>query len=320
MTFTIDVFREQIPSGSELRGDPSLPFDGFRPVLEAERSHVSWLKPGARDARATLNASRAGCIVCDGPTYALYEGPLEGRLFVVTPAPRSTYARFLRRYLDWKRETRSGAAPRPAIHPTAIVDPACVLGKDVAIGAYSVVGACTIGDGTVVHEYVRIADDVEIGRECVIREFCSIGGQGFGIVQDENGDNFHMPHVGKVVIRDHVLVFPFTNVDRATLGETVIGDHTCIDHFCHIGHNSRTGRNAIITAGVTLCGGSQVGDGTWLGVHSAVKEKARVGSRVTTGIGAVVTSDVPDGQTWVGNPATEMSAFLRQRKFVKDNS
>ena len=45
----------------------------------------------------------------------------------------------------------------PAIHPTALIDPAAKLGANVRVGAYSVIGAeVEIGDGTIIGTHCTI--------------------------------------------------------------------------------------------------------------------------------------------------------------------
>jgi acetyltransferase-like isoleucine patch superfamily enzyme len=37
-----------------------------------------------------------------------------------------------------------------------------------------------------------------------------------------------------------------------------------------------------------------------------IKNKVRIGNDVTVGMGAVVLKDIPDGETWAGNPAKRL--------------
>ena len=63
------------------------------------------------------------------------------------------------------------------IHPTAQIDPGAVIGRNVAVGAYSVIGAdVEIGEGTVIGPHVVVEGPTRIGRENRISQFASIGG------------------------------------------------------------------------------------------------------------------------------------------------
>jgi serine acetyltransferase len=37
-----------------------------------------------------------------------------------------------------------------------------------------------------------------------------------------------------------------------------------------------------------------------------IKNKVKIGNNVTVGMGAVVLKDIPDGETWIGNPARKL--------------
>jgi UDP-3-O-[3-hydroxymyristoyl] glucosamine N-acyltransferase len=118
-----------------------------------------------------------------------------------------------------------------------------------------------------------------------------------------------MLHIGKVVIEDNVEIFPYTNVDKATLSETRICKGSKIDHYCHIWHNTYVGENVIITAQVVLAGGAKILNKAFLGVNTKVKDSCIVGENSITGMGSVVVCNIPSNEVWAGIPA----------KFLKRN-
>ncbi|MFC2110884.1 hypothetical protein ACFLQ5_00375 [Bacteroidota bacterium] len=143
----------------------------------------------------------------------------------------------------------------------------------------------------------------------MISEFCNIGGQGFGHIKTERGKFENYPHLGNVIIEDNVELFPYVNVDRATLSTTRICRGAKIDHFCHIGHNTYVGENTIITAQVVLCGGSKINKESWIGVGSLIKDSIVVGNNVIVGMGSVVLKNIPNNETWAGSPARPIDDF-----------
>lgn len=296
-------------------GNRSLLFDGFKPVMESSQNHLSWIRPGVNKASYYINNTKAGCIICNQDTYNLFSGNLNDILIIVSSNPLHSFVKILNHFEKMRKESDVNL-----IHPTAIIHPDCNLGAGVRVGAYSILEACTIGDHTTIESNVRILENVTIGEKCHIREFCTIGGAGFGIGKDDEGHNFHVPHIGKTIIGNNVMIFPFSNVDRGTLGNTVIEDNVMIDHFCHISHNTFTGKNTIITAGTILGGGCKVMNDCFLGLNCVVREKIEVGSFVTIAMGAIITKNIPDNATWIGNPAMEIDSFIKQRDFLKKNA
>jgi len=190
------------------------------------------------------------------------------------------------------------------IHPTAIVHPDANIDPSVSIGPYAIVGKCSIGENSCIGASTIIKDFAIIGKKVIIREFCHIGGCGFGMVRDAATKKLlRFPHIGRVVLEDEVELFPYVNVDRGGLGNTTIKRGAKIDHYAHIGHNCTVGENAIITARTVMCGGSSIGANSWSGVGVIIKEKVSVGDDVTIGLGAVVLKNVDDNDIVAGVPA-----------------
>lgn len=69
----------------------------------------------------------------------------------------------------------------------------------------------------------------------------------------------------------------------------IIGDNCNLSQFTTIGSNE--GQAAII------------GDNTYIGPNVCIVENVRIGNKVTIGAGSVVTKDIPDNATAVGNYA-----------------
>lgn len=100
--------------------------------------------------------------------------------------------------------------------------------------------------------------------------------------------------------------------------EAEVGEGLRLDHYAHgvvIHPNVTIGNNVRIFHGVTLAAenmiGSEhqivIGDQAMLGADVKVigtpGTSLTIGSGARVGAGAVVTNDVPAGETWAGNPA-----------------
>lgn len=175
---------------------------------------------------------------------------------------------------------------RCSIHPMAVIEKGVRIGNDVAIGPFTVIRSGTV-----------IGDHVTIGPNCVIGE------EGFQVLR-ANGVNRKIRHCGQTVLEDHVEVGALNAIHRSLFeGATRIGRNAKLDTKIYVGHNCLVGSNAVITAGVVLCGSSAVEDGAWLGPNSSVLNKITVGKNSMIGMGSVVTRSIPADSLAYGVPA-----------------
>lgn len=268
--------------------------DNLADVEHVNATTLDWIKPTNPNKQSIVEKSPAHVILVDEEVQ-----PVQGKILVVVKQPKMALAKVGNHFFIEK--------PEIGIHPTAIIHNEAIIGSNVSIGAYSVIGRTTIGDGCVIDSHVRIYDDVMIGMNCNIKAGAVIGGAGFGFERDENGNKFRFPQIGSVKIGDDVEIGSQTCIDRGALSDTVIGDHTKINNLCHIAHNNRIGRNVTITGCVNLSGGNIIDDNVWIAPNATLKGYIHVGECSIVGMGAVVTKDIPANETWVGNPAHKMS-------------
>jgi UDP-3-O-[3-hydroxymyristoyl] glucosamine N-acyltransferase len=290
-------------------------FMGLSSIFTTTENTITWLRPTTNQKEDLLLQCQAACLVCNEATYVISQQLKPLKMYIVTDKPEMVFLAILKEVDKLLHQTNDSEV---LIHPTAQIHKNAILGTNVRIGAFCIIGNVEIGDNTTILNNVILHDNVKIGNHCVIREFCSIGGQGFGFIKTTEGNREHMPHIGRVVIEDFVQIFPFSNVDKATLGTTKIGRGSKIDHYCHIGHNSTIGRNSLITAKVVTAGGVVVGDDCFIGVSTIIKESLQIGNGVTTGLGSVVTKNIPHGEVWAGNPARPINELKEQLKKLEN--
>ncbi len=121
-----------------------------------------------------------------------------------------------------------------------------------------------------------------------------------------------MPQIGIARIEDDVEIGAQSCVDRAALGETVIGRGTKIDNLVQVAHNVQIGALSIVCGQAGIAGSARLGAGVLLGGQAGIIGHSSVGDGARIAAQAGVMNDVPAGETWSGAPALVRSRWLRQ--------
>ena len=187
-----------------------------------------------------------------------------------------------------------------SIHPTAIVEPGAELGESVRIDAYSIVrSGVRIGEGSRIGPHCVIEGRTTIGRDNTIFQFCSLG----AVPQDKKyaGEPTEL-HIGD---RNTIREFCTFNIGTAQdVGVTRLGDDNWIMAYVHLAHDCQIGSNTIFANNAALAGHVHIGDWVILGGYTSVHQFARIGAHAMTGMGTVLTQDVPPFATVAGHPPT----------------
>jgi UDP-3-O-[3-hydroxymyristoyl] glucosamine N-acyltransferase len=199
----------------------------------------------------------------------------------------------------------------PGIHPMAAVDPSAQIDESATISAGAVVGArCVVGPQTVLHPGVVLYADTQVGARCMIHAGVVLGADGFSFHPTAGGP-VKVPQVGRVVVADDVELGANCCVDRAFLGETVVGPGCKLDNLVHLGHNAQLGRYVIIAAGTALSGSVTIGDGAIIGGQVGVVEHIHIGAGAQVGAQSGLSRDVPAGEAVLGTPAQPAARMRR---------
>lgn len=81
-----------------------------------------------------------------------------------------------------------------------------------------------------------------------------------------------------------------------------IGNHCIINTKSSIDHDTILHDFVHVAPGATICGECEVGECTWIGAGSVVKQGIKIGKNCMIGAGSVVVSNIPDGVVAYGNP------------------
>ena len=214
--------------------------------------------------------------------------------------------------------------PSSVIHPSvhipdnAVIGPGVVIGANVELGDRVVLMAnaviennARIGQGTVVHPGCVVSHGCEIGADVMLKSGCVIGSEGFGFAQDEKRRNYRIPHTGKVIIEDRVVIGANTTIDRATYGATIIRSGVIIDALCHIGHNVEIGEDCILCAHTGISGSSRFGQRVIASGQTGVLDHVTVASDSVLLHRAGINRSLKEPGMYAGGPAQPLQQYLK---------
>ncbi|MDA8078906.1 MAG: acyl-ACP--UDP-N-acetylglucosamine O-acyltransferase [Nitrospiraceae bacterium] len=175
------------------------------------------------------------------------------------------------------------------IHATAIVDPKAEIDHQVEIGPFCIVKAgVRIAKGTKLLSNVVVEGETEIGENCAIYPFTSIG--------FAPQDLKYQGEETRLVIGNNVIIREYASIHRGSVGGdgvTSIGDHSFLMAYVHVAHDCAIGSNVIMTNAATLAGHVVVEDFAYIGGVVAVHQFTRIGRYAMVGGFSGIGQDIP---------------------------
>lgn len=176
------------------------------------------------------------------------------------------------------------------IHPTAIIHPGAVIGKDVEIGPYAIIeDNVVIGDRCKIHPHAVICSYVSMGKDCEVFPGAVIG----AVPQDLKFDG----EITHVKIGDRVTIRECATINRGTKasgkGVTQIGNDVLIMSYVHVAHDCRVGNHCILVSFVGIAGETDVDDWAIIGGGTKVHQFTHIGTHAMVGGGTGVNKDIP---------------------------
>jgi UDP-3-O-[3-hydroxymyristoyl] glucosamine N-acyltransferase len=303
-----------VPDG----GDAGARIDDVASLTGGGPSQLSFFTGGGGEGGRQFAATKAG--YCFAPAS---ENPPSASSCTVIRCGSVQHAFAATAQLFYPQSTLAAWDQKTAIDPSAKIGKGVTLAPGVVIGPNVEIGDNThIGPNTVIARGVAIGRDCEIGSNVgishaylgdgvLILPGAQIGQPGFGFASSGNG-HVKIPQLGRVILQDRVEIGSCTAIDRAALGDTVVGEGTKIDNLVQIGHNTRIGRHTVIVGHVGISGSCELGDFVVVGGQVGIADHVRVGDGARLAARSGVVGYLPGGQDYGGMPAKPMRDWVRE--------
>ncbi len=291
----------------EVVGDQNLVITGLSGVREAKQGDLTFIaNPRYIPLSRTTKASAI---------LVPYHVKVSGKPVIRTENPSLAFSHIASLMFETDAFFPKG------IHPTVMIAEDAVIGKNVAIGPYTVIESrAEVGDNTTIYSGCYVGHRTVIGKDCLIypnvtiRERVAmgdrvivhsgtvVGSDGFGYVW-ANGKHEKIPQVGTVIIEDDVEIGANVTIDRARFNKTAIGEGTKIDNLVQIAHNVVMGKHCIVISQVGISGSAIIEDSVTLAGQVGVHGHLTIGKGVIAAARSGITKSVPAHTTVLGYPA-----------------
>jgi UDP-N-acetylglucosamine acyltransferase len=218
------------------------------------------------------------------------------------------------------------------VGPGSFISPELDIADDVHIGAnVQLTGRGQIGPGVRIGHGTILEGDIRIGGGCSIAPHVLVMGR---VVMGEANDIGHGATIGGAPEHpDHPhsdgwIEIGSRNVFRerctvnmpTTEALTRVGNDNYFMHGVHIAHDCRVGDHVKIAPLTTLAGHVEIDDYVYLGLHTAVHQRRRIGMHCMVGMTSAVMKHLPPFATLVMGQFRKVNAVgLRLRGFSDES-
>ncbi len=312
--------------GGKIQGNPTVKVHSFSKIEEGKTGTLSFLSNPKYSHY--IYESQASIILVNNDFRP--EGTIKATLIRVNDAYQSLA--LLLSLVDEAKPKKTGISALAYIAKTAVVAdnvyiaPFVFIGENVQIGEnVSIHANCSvednskIGQNTLLYAGVTIYHDCIIGQNCILHSGSVIGSDGFGFAPSEDGTYKKIPQMGNVILEDNVEIGANTSVDRATLGNTIIGKGVKLDNLVQIAHNVEVGENTVMASQTGISGSTKLGKHCVFGGQSGVAGHVQIADDTIIGARAGITNTVKTpNQILHGYPAMPASNFRKSAIVYKN--
>ncbi len=174
------------------------------------------------------------------------------------------------------------------IHPSAVIETGAVIGPDCKVGPFCVVGPeVTVGARTVLKSHVVLSGWTDIGADCEIYPFASIG----EVPQDKKfgGERTRLIVGDRNRIREGVTMNTGTEGGG---GVTRVGNDGLFLTGSHVAHDAIIGDRVVLVNNAAIGGHCVIEDDVIVGGLSGIHQFVRIGKGAIIGAVTMVPHDV----------------------------
>ncbi len=306
--------------GGKVEGNPDATVSKLAKIEEGVVGSLSFL---SNPAYAPFIYTTKASIVIVNDDFSP-EQTLNSTLTLIRVADsRAAFSKILGAYNQYRLN-------KTGIDQQSFVSPSAKIGKNVYIGAFAYIGEnVVVGDNTKIYPHcflgdnskvgsecifysgVKIYHDCIIGNDCILQGGAIIGGDGFGFQPNSENNYQKIPHIGNVILEDHVEIGANTTIDRATLGSTIIRRGVKLDNLIQVGHNCEIGENTVIASQTGISGSTKIGRDCMIGGQVGMVGHLTIGDRAKIAAQSGVGNNVANDEIVQGSPAFGIGEYKR---------
>jgi UDP-3-O-[3-hydroxymyristoyl] glucosamine N-acyltransferase len=307
---------------AQLLGDGGIEIIGVASLEDAGGGEITYVADQGRLGEA-IESSASALIV---PPKLAKEEALAGRNLLIADDAKLAFARAISVFYAQSYRAR-GVSPDLVLGEDSRIGLDCSVYPRVTIGRNSIIGdrvtlhsgvvigdQVKIGDDTVIFPNVTLYDETEIGARCRIHSGTTVGSDGFSFTPDEEGHQYKLLQIGRVVVEDDVEIGSNCCVDRAAFGETRLRRGSKFDNLIQIGHNVDIGEDTVVAALAGFSGGTKVGRSCVIAGQIGTNQHITIGDRAIITARTGVTKSVEPGKLMGGMmPAQDYQRWRRSQ-------
>ncbi len=311
----------------EIAGESEIEINNVGKIEFARRDEITFIANPIYEK--FYNSTNAGAIIVS----KRFKPPVKKKIsLVIVDDPYLAFLDILD-YFSPKTELQEiGVAATAMISDTAVISKEevrigahcfigekCKVGKRVRILPGTIILAgVEIGDDTLIYPNVSVYQGCKIGKNVIIHSGTVIGSDGFGHAKNEDGTFKKIPQKGIVVIEDNVEIGSNCTIDRATLGETIIGKGVKLDNQIQIAHNVIIGENTVIAAMTGIAGSTKIGKNCMIGGKVGIVGHIEICDEVILTAATNVSKSITKPGIYSGYRAQPQKDELKQQAILKN--